>query len=119
VATKRFIGNNSGMVVGVDTIGVSWKTLANGQRQAAEVPRTEATIAGDLVLLALGYLGPEDRLLDRWSVPRNSSSNILGDWCETRQTVFRTWQPCGFQGSRSVLLGLMHQLSSTLWFVCH
>jgi len=36
---------------------------------------------------------------------------VLGDWCETRHTVFRTWQPCGFQGSRSVLLGLMHQLS--------
>ncbi len=76
VATKRFIGNNSGMVVGVDTIGVSWKTLANGQRQAIEIPGTEATISGDLVLLALGYLGPEDPLLDRWGVQRNSSSNI-------------------------------------------
>jgi len=43
-----------------------------------------------------------------------SPATILGDWCETRQTVFRTWQPCGFQGSRSVLLGLMHQLSRRL-----
>lgn len=45
--------------LGVETIRVFWKPLANGRRQPVEVPGTEATISGDLVLLALGYLGPE------------------------------------------------------------
>ena len=36
---------------------------------------------------------------------------VLGAWCETRKIIFQGSQPRGFQGSRSGVLGLMHQIS--------
>jgi hypothetical protein len=40
------------------------------------------------------------------------TGQCLGAWCETQKTMFQGPQPRGFQGSRSGVLGLMHQVSS-------
>ncbi|NKQ34914.1 MAG: glutamate synthase subunit beta [Chloroflexi bacterium] len=65
VMTKRFVGN--GRVQGVETINVTWET--DGWRpQLVEIPGTEKVWPAQLVLLAMGFTGPENGLLDQLGV---------------------------------------------------
>ena len=65
VMTKRFMGN--GRVQGVKTINVTWET--DGWRpQLVEIPGTEKIWPAQLVLLAMGFTGPENGLLDQLGV---------------------------------------------------
>ena len=43
---------------------------------SVEIPGTEKVLPADLVLLAMGYLGPESQLLEALGIETNSRSNI-------------------------------------------
>lgn len=59
VLTKRFVGDENGVVKGLEVVRVKWEKDANGRFQFKEVEGTEEMIEADLVLLAMGFLGPE------------------------------------------------------------
>lgn len=59
VLTKRFIGDENGVVKGLELVRVKWEKDASGRFQLKEVEGSEEIIEADLVLLAMGFLGPE------------------------------------------------------------
>jgi len=59
VLTKRFIGDENGAVKGLEVVRVRWEKDAGGKFQFKEVEGSEEIIEADLVLLAMGFLGPE------------------------------------------------------------
>jgi len=61
VQTKRFEGDETGRVREVHTVEVEWVRGADGRVQPRELPGTERVVPASLVLLALGFLGPERR----------------------------------------------------------
>jgi glutamate synthase (NADPH) small chain len=58
INTKRFSGEN-GKVQRLHAVRLEWLPGDNGRPRMAEIPDSEFTIDCDLVLLALGFLGPE------------------------------------------------------------
>ena len=46
----------------IHTVQVEWVTGANGRMAPREIPGTEKVWPAQLVLLAMGFLGPEDQL---------------------------------------------------------
>jgi glutamate synthase (NADPH/NADH) small chain len=79
--TKRFVGDAAGCVVEVHTVGVEWlRPSNNGSRPAPqEVPGSERAWPAQLVLLAMGFTGPESGLLDALRIERDSRSNVKTD----------------------------------------
>jgi glutamate synthase (NADPH/NADH) small chain len=69
ITTKALIGEN-GKVVGLTGAKVQWQ---GGKMQ--EVPNTEFTIKADLVLLAMGFVSPIQKLLDAFAVEKDSRGN--------------------------------------------
>ena len=69
ITTKALIGEN-GKVVGLTGAKVQWQ---DGKMQ--EVPNTEFTIKADLVLLAMGFVSPIQKLLDAFAVEKDSRGN--------------------------------------------
>ncbi|CAK9171212.1 unnamed protein product, partial [Ilex paraguariensis] len=59
VLTKRFVGDENGVVKGLEVVHVHWEKDARGKFQFKEVEGSEEMIEADLVLLAMGFLGPE------------------------------------------------------------
>lgn len=57
--TKRFLGDEC--VTGVEIVQVEWVSQ-DGKKVPQEVPGTSAVVPADLVLLAMGFVGPEDTL---------------------------------------------------------
>ncbi len=68
--------DKEGRVKSVHTVQVEWKKDAQGRFGPQPVTGTEKTIPAQLVLLAMGFLGPEQPLLDQLGVERDPRSNI-------------------------------------------
>jgi glutamate synthase (NADPH/NADH) small chain len=75
VTTKRFIGE-SGRVKALVAARVEWlKDPASGQMKMAEVPGSEFEIPAELVLLAMGFVSPVQRVLDAFGVEKDARGN--------------------------------------------
>ncbi len=77
-ATK-FEGDNEGNVTGIHTVQVEWQRNEKGQFIPQPVAGTEKVIPTQLVLLAMGFLGPEQPLLDDLGLEKDARSNIKAE----------------------------------------
>jgi glutamate synthase (NADPH/NADH) small chain len=77
---KKFTGDENGRVKEVLTVEIKWEKTDKGQFVPQEVPGTEKTRPAQLVLLAMGFLGPEQPLLDQLGVERDPRTNIKADY---------------------------------------
>jgi glutamate synthase (NADPH/NADH) small chain len=77
---KKFVGDESGRVKEFHTVQIEWKRNEKGQFVAAEVPGTEQVRPVQLVLLAMGFLGPEQPLLEHLAIERDARSNVKAEF---------------------------------------
>jgi glutamate synthase (NADPH/NADH) small chain len=74
VHTTHFIGDDQGRVKELHTQGIEW--VKTGDRMAMQpVPGTDRVVPAQLVLLAMGFLGPESPVLDQLGVAKDERSN--------------------------------------------
>jgi glutamate synthase (NADPH/NADH) small chain len=76
---KRFVGDEHGHVKEIHTVQVQWERNDKGHFIPKEVPGTEKVLPTQLVLLAMGFLGPEQPLLDALGVERDPRTNIKAE----------------------------------------
>ena len=76
---KKFIGDETGAVKELVTVRITWERNEKGGFVPKEVPGTEQTHPAQLVLLAMGFIGPEQPLLDEMKVDRDPRSNIKAE----------------------------------------
>ena len=77
---KKFIGDDNGHVKELVTVEIKWEKNEKGQFTPKEVPGTEKTRPAQLVLLAMGFLGPEQPLLDQLGIERDPRTNVKADY---------------------------------------
>ena len=99
VATKRFEGKN-GKVEKLVAARVEWK---DGQMR--EVPGSEFTMKADLVLLAMGFLGPvQDSLLEQLGVARDNRSNVQADTDKYQTSVSKVFAAGDMRRGQSLVV---------------
>lgn len=69
-------GDESGQVKAVHTVQVQWERNEKGQFIPNQIAGTERVIPAQLVLLAMGFLSPEQPLLEALGVERDPRSNV-------------------------------------------
>lgn len=80
ILTKEFIDDGTGSVAGIKTVRVEW-TKPRGERPTfTEIPGSEEEWKADLVLLALGFLGPEQQIVEQMALSTDPRSNIMADY---------------------------------------
>ncbi len=91
VTARRFVGDENGNLREVHTVQVEWVRDANGRLGPQEIPGSEQVYPAQLVLLAMGFLGPEDTVLGALGVERDERSNAraeYGKFATNRAGVF-------------------------------
>jgi glutamate synthase (NADPH/NADH) small chain len=78
IQTKKFVGDENGHVKELHTVRVEW-VKDNGRTIPREVPGSERVFPAQLVLLAMGFLGPENQLLDQLGVEKDPRSNAKAE----------------------------------------
>jgi glutamate synthase (NADPH/NADH) small chain len=76
---KRFNSDEQGNVKELVTVQVGWQKNDKGQFIPVEVPGTEQTRPAQLVLLAMGFLGPEQMLLKDLALDTDARTNVKAD----------------------------------------
>ena len=76
----RFEGDDNGNVTAVHTVQVAWGKNDKGQYLPQPVPGTELVRPAQLVLLAMGFLGPEQPLIEALGVERDPRSNVKAEY---------------------------------------
>lgn len=80
ISTKKMVGDERGRVKEVHTVDVAWEPDASGRPALREIPGTERIWPAELVLLAMGFLGPEDGLLQQLNIARDARSNVQAEF---------------------------------------
>lgn len=75
ISTKRFVLDDEGKLKGLDTVLVEW-TEVGGKWSMEEVKGSEKFYPAQLVLLALGFLGPQNECIKALEVKQDPRSNI-------------------------------------------
>lgn len=79
VMTKKFEGDAEGNLTAMHTVQIQWAKDENGRMVIKELPGTEQRVEADLVLLAMGFLGPEDLLGNQFELERDQRSNYKAE----------------------------------------
>lgn len=87
VLTTKFAGDTQGNLKELHTIQIEWHMGENGRTSFRENPGTEKVWPAHLVLLALGFLGPEDYLLETLKIERDDRSNAKAEYGKFRTNI--------------------------------
>lgn len=63
IMSEEFVDDGTGKVKGINTVRVEWTKSATGGWDMKKVEDSQQFFPADLVLLAMGFLGPEQRIL--------------------------------------------------------
>jgi glutamate synthase (NADPH/NADH) small chain len=87
VATKRALGVD-GRIEALECVRLEWTAGADGRLVMTEIPDSEFTLRADLVLLAMGFLGPrQDCVVADSGVALDARGNIAADQIDYATSV--------------------------------
>ena len=79
VTAKRFVNGSNGEVTGIEIVDIQWVKNDQGQFTPKDVEGTLRIVPADLVLLAMGFVSPEQSLLESFGVERDSRGNAKAE----------------------------------------
>ena len=99
VATKSFVGEN-GKVIALKAVRLKWEG-----GKMIEVPGSEFDMPADLVLLAMGFLGPTQKgLLEQLGVEKDARSNVKADTEKYQTSVAKVFAAGDMRRGQSLVV---------------
>jgi len=80
ILTKKMVSDATGNVQELHIVQIEWAKNENGRFVPKEIAGTEKVLPAQLVLLAMGFLGPEDTILSDLKVERDQRSNAKAEY---------------------------------------
>ena len=87
IQTEKFVANTDGQVKELHTVEIEWGKNENGAFIPKPISGTEKVWPADLILLAMGFLGPEDPILEQLDVERDPRSNAKAEYGKYQTNV--------------------------------
>lgn len=75
ILTNKFVGDENGHLKELHTVQIEWKKDENGRFGPVPIEGTEKVYKAELVLLAMGFLGPEQTVLEQLTIDTDERSN--------------------------------------------
>lgn len=95
--TKEFVSDGNGNIKGVNTVEVAWTQSGNGQWSMKEIDGSQKYFAADLILLAMGFLGPEKAVPTELGLEMDNRGNVkavTGEYGSSMEKVFAAGGMC-------------------------
>ncbi|MFT3950551.1 MAG: glutamate synthase subunit beta [Oscillospiraceae bacterium] len=83
ISTKKIAGSK-GAVKELHTVSVVWEKDAAGRFVPKELPGSEKVWEADLVLIAMGFIGPEDTVPAQLTLERDARTNVKAEYGDFR-----------------------------------
>lgn len=79
IMTQKFVGDAEGNVKELHTVNIEWKKDNEGRFIPSPIDGSQKVWPADLILLAMGFRGPEDGLLEQLKIDRDQRSNAKAE----------------------------------------
>ncbi len=79
VQTKRFLHDEAGNLSGLEICEIGWTKDDQGRFSPKEKAGTARIIPAQLVLLAMGFLGPEQDIIQQFSLETDARTNVVAE----------------------------------------
>jgi len=109
ISSKSFIDDGNGNVKGVNTVQIEWRKDAVGRWTLHELPGTEKVYECDLVLLAMGFLGPEETLINQLNVRKDPRSNVETPYGEYGTSIPKVYAAGDCRRGQSLVVWAIHE----------
>ncbi len=83
---KEFLKDRNGDLCGIRTVRLKWE-MEDGRRVMKEVPGSELELPCELLLIAAGFLGAEEYVMDAFRVARDRRGNVQTETGEFQTSV--------------------------------
>lgn len=80
VSTKRFVKDDAGNLQEIHTVQVEWQKGDDGRMNLVELEGTEKVLPAQLVLLAMGFTGPEKTIIDELGLDTDPRGNVKAEY---------------------------------------
>jgi NADPH-dependent glutamate synthase beta subunit-like oxidoreductase len=80
VLSKKFSSDKKGRVTGIKTVRVAWTRGSDGAVSIEEIDGTEEEWKANLILLAMGFTGPEQTLVSQLELEIDQRSNFKAEF---------------------------------------
>ena len=91
IMTQKFVDDGAGKIKELHTVNIEWDKDENGRFVPKPIEGTEKVWPADLVLLAMGFRGPEDARIEELGIERDERSNARAahdDYATSVEGVF-------------------------------
>ncbi|MDA0836833.1 MAG: glutamate synthase subunit beta [Planctomycetota bacterium] len=78
IMTQKFVADENGNVKELHTVNIEWD-FSSGRPTPKPIEGTEKVWPAELVLIAMGFLGPEDTVVEQLGVERDPRSNAKAE----------------------------------------
>ncbi len=104
VLTKRAIGAD-GRIEALECVRIGWEKSANGRMAMREMPGSEFQLKADLVLLAMGFLGPlRPGLVAEAGVALDPRGNVRADTSTYRTSIAKVFAAGDMRRGQSLIV---------------
>lgn len=104
ISTKSFSGDESGNVTALNTILIEWSKDHSGRFFPREIEGSEESFKADMVLLAMGFVGAETRLMDSFGVESDGRGNVKAEYEKHQTNVDRVFAAGDMRRGQSLVV---------------
>jgi glutamate synthase (NADPH/NADH) small chain len=108
ITTSKFEGDAAGNVTGVHVHNIEW-TSDNGRFIPKKVEGTERVLEADLVLLAMGFLGPESSIVEELGLEQDARSNVKAEYGRFRTSLTKVFAAGDMRRGQSLIVWAINE----------
>ncbi|KAA3660861.1 MAG: glutamate synthase subunit beta, partial [Calditrichaeota bacterium] len=109
ILTKKFEKYESGNVKAIHTVQIEWVDGKTGGPPFREIPGTEKVWPAQMVLLALGFLGPEAPIARELNIECDERSNIKAEYGKYQSSIPGVFAAGDARRGQSLVVWAIHE----------
>lgn len=108
ITSSKFEGDAEGNVKAVHVHNVEWVS-ENGRFMPKKVEGSERVLPADLVLLAMGFLGPESTIIEELGLEQDPRSNVKADYGKFTTSVEKVFAAGDMRRGQSLIVWAINE----------
>lgn len=109
IQTKKFVGDDRGCVKELHTIQTEIKRTENGRPLIREIPGTEKVWPADLVLIAIGFSGPEEDVIKHFGIEQTEDGTVQAEYGKYTTNVDGVFACGDVRRGQSLIVWAIHE----------
>ncbi len=108
VSSSKFEGDEQGQVKAVHVHDIEW-TNENGRFIPKKVAGSERVLPADLVLLAMGFLGPESTIVEELGLQQDARTNVRAEYGKFTTSVDKVFAAGDMRRGQSLIVWAINE----------